>query len=235
MKKLAVTGLLLLIPLFVVGQELIERIEIEGIERVTEETVLYYLSLREGDYYNPDALMQDFRSLWETGFFSDIKFQEQEGASGKIIKVIVTENPVIKEISYKTGRKLKENDIVTKLKEKDEYILPYSHYSPYKIQRIEETIRELLFEKGLPDGQVETERNQKGQNELEIVFRIDEGAKTRVGEVVFEGAPKLRGTLLREALKENKVHSIYSWVAGKDVFKENKLSEDLNNIKKKPF
>ncbi|MFH1944223.1 MAG: outer membrane protein assembly factor BamA [Acidobacteriota bacterium] len=233
MKKLAVVALLLLIPLFAVGQELIERIEIEGIQRVTEETLLYYLSFREGDYYNPDALMNDFRSLWATGFFADIKFQEQEGESGKIIKVIVVENPVIKEISYKTGKKVKENDIVTKLKEKDEFILPYSHYSPYKIQKIEETIKELLAEKGLPDGQVVVERNQKGQNELEILFRISEGAKIRVGEVIFEGEPKLRGTLLREALKENKVHSVYSWIAGKDVFKENKLSEDLNNIKKK--
>ncbi|MCJ7680790.1 MAG: outer membrane protein assembly factor BamA, partial [Candidatus Aminicenantes bacterium] len=206
MKKLVVVALLLLLPLFAVGQELIERIEIEGIQRVTEETLLYYLSFREGDYYNPDALLTDFHSLWATGFFADIKFEEQEGGSGKIIKVIVVENPVIKEISYKTGKKVKENDIVTKLKEKDEYILPYSHYNPYKIQKIEETIKELLAEKGLPDGQVVVERNQKGQNELEILFRISEGAKIRVGEVIFEGEPKLRGSLLREALKENKVH-----------------------------
>jgi outer membrane protein insertion porin family len=151
MKKMIAIIILLFIPVLIYGQEVIESIKIEGINRVTEETLLYYLSLREGDFYNPEALKKDFRQLWATGFFSDIKFEEQQGASGKIIKIIVIENPIIKEVSYKTGKKLKENDIVNKLKEKDEHILPYSHYSPYRIQKIETTIKDLLIEKGLPN------------------------------------------------------------------------------------
>ncbi len=233
MKKTILATILLFLPLFLFGQEIIEKIEIEGNERVTQETILYYLSSREGGYFDRDLLKRDFRVLWATGFFSDIKIEEKSGTRGKIVKIILEENPLIKEITYKTGKKLKENDIVDKLKENDEYVLPYSYYTPHKIRRIKKTIEELLLEKGLHSGKVDVATNKKGQNEVEVVFDIKEGPKTKVGEIVFEGRPKLRPSVLIGAFKENKKHGIISWITGKDVFKQNKLDEDLASLKQR--
>ncbi|HHF42555.1 MAG TPA: outer membrane protein assembly factor BamA, partial [Candidatus Aminicenantes bacterium] len=218
---------------FLFGQEIVEKIEIIGNERVTEETILYYLSSREGDYYNEDLIRRDFKVLWSTGFFANLRIEEEQGTRGKIIKVIVEENPIIKDIIFKTGKKLKENDIIDKLKEHDEYILPYSYYSPFKVERIKARIEELLREKGLTQGKVDIALKKTGKNELEVVFNIDEGPKIRVGEVVFVGRPKLPQSVLLSALKENKKHGLISWIRGKDTFKPDKLSEDLQNIKKK--
>ncbi|MDH5384711.1 MAG: outer membrane protein assembly factor BamA, partial [Candidatus Aminicenantes bacterium] len=208
MKRLVFLLIFSCLPLNLFSQEVVERIEIVGNERVTRETIMYYLSSREGEYYNEDLLRRDFRVLWSTGFFSNIKIEDEDGTSGKIIKITIEENPIIKEVLYKTGKKVKEGDIVDKLKEKDEYILPYSYYSPYKVQRITATINDLLVEKGLMDGKVEVETNKMGTNEIEVVFRINEGPKLRVGEVVFEGKTKLRDSTLRAAVKENKEHSV---------------------------
>ncbi len=233
MKNFIFALIFICLPLFLSGQEIVEKIEIEGNDHVTRDTMLYYLSSREGDYYNEELLRRDFKILWSTGFFSNIKIEEKEGKKGKIVKIIVEENPIIKDIVYKTGKKLKEDDIVEKLKEENKYILPYSYYSPSKIQRIEETIKELLVEKGLTAGQVKTELNKSGKNEIGVVFHINEGPKVRVGEIVFEGKAKLRDSILRSAIKENKEHGVISWVLGKDSFKQNKLSEDLENLRKK--
>lgn len=233
MRKFISIIIFLTIPLSLFGQDVVEKIEIVGNERVTLETILYYLSSREGDYYSEDLLKRDFQVLWSTGFFSNIKIEKEEGTKGKIVRIIVEENPVIKNIVYKTGKKLKEDDIVNKLKEKDEYILPYSYYNPHKIQRIEKTINELLIEKGLESGEVKVEVDKKGKNELDVIFNINEGPKIKVGEVVFEGKPKMPPSALKEAMKENKKHGILSWITGKDVFKKNKLNEDLAKIKEK--
>jgi len=236
MKKLIIVFLVVLSlswSPFLWGQETVEKIEIIGNERVTEETILYYLSSREGDYFNEELLRRDFKVLWSTGFFANLRIEQEEGERGKIIKVIVEENPIISDITFKTGKKLKENDIIDKLKENDEYILPYSYYSPFKIERIKARIEELLREKGLTQGKVDIAINSKGKNELEVVFNIDEGPKIRVGEVVFVGHPKLPQSVLRSALKENKKHGIIAWITGKDTFKPDKLEEDLQNIKKK--
>jgi outer membrane protein insertion porin family len=232
MKKILIVALLALWPLALRAQEAIEKIEILGNERVTRETILYYLSAREGDYYNEELLKKDFRVLWSTGFFSDIKIEGVEAGKGKIVRISVEENPIIKSVIYKTGKKIKEGDIVSKLKEKDEVILPYSYYSPAKVQKIRRTISDLLLEKGLQAAKIDTEVARKSKTEVELLFKIDEGPKMRVGEVVFEGNSKLAPSLLREAMTGNKVHSLFSWISGKDVYKQNKIPDDVGLIKK---
>jgi len=233
MKKWIVGLFLLVVPLLSFGQELIEKIAIVGNERVTPETVMFYLSAREGDYYSDELLKKDFMVLWSTGFFSNIRIEQASGAKGKIVKIYLEENPVIKTIAYKTGKKVKEDDIVNKLKEKDEYVLPYSYYNPHKIQKITKTIEDLLAEKGLHAAKVDVETSKKGKGEVDIQFKIDEGPKVRVGEVEFIGKPKLPQSTLREAMKENQQINLLSWVTGKSLFKQNKLPDDLANIKKK--
>jgi outer membrane protein insertion porin family len=233
MKKFVLGLIFVSLPLFLSAQEIVEKIEVVGNERVTRDTILYYLSSKEGDYFNSNLLRKDFQILWETGFFSDIRIEQEQGTQGKVVKITVVENPVIKNIIYKTGKKLKEDDIIDKLKERDEYVLPYSYYSPYRIQRIKRTIEDLLLEKGLQSGQVKVKTEKQGKNEVEVIFDIDEGPKIRVGRVVFEGKTKIPESIVKEAMKQNRKHDLISWITGKDVYKQNKLEEDLANIKKK--
>ena len=233
MKKLVLALLLIALPGLLAAQEILEKIEIVGNDRVTPETILYYLTVREGDYYVTDQFRRDFRVLWSTGFFSNIKFEEAPGTRGRIVRITVEENPVVKAITYKTGKKVKEKAIVDKLKEKDQAILPYSYYSPFKFQRIKDTITDLLFEKGLLASKIDTEIVKQGKNEVNVLIRIDEGPKVRVGDVVFEGTTKLAPSALKWSMKDNRPHSLVNWVLGKDVYKQNKLTDDVNLIKKK--
>jgi len=233
MKKLIFVLILSLLPLFVFGQNTVEKIEIVGNDRVTNETIMYYLSSREGEYFNENLLKRDFKVLWSTGFFANIKIEQDQGNNGMIIRITIEENPIVKNITYKTGKKVKEKDIIEKLQENDENILPYSYYSPFKIQRILATIQDLLLEKGLMDGKVDVKTEKKGNNEVEIGFEVNEGPKLRVGEIAFEGRTKLRESTLRGAISENREHSVLAWISGKDSFKPNKLDEDIANLKTK--
>ncbi|NIO49336.1 MAG: outer membrane protein assembly factor BamA [Candidatus Aminicenantes bacterium] len=232
-KKALLSAIFLFFPIILFGQDIIEKIKIVGNTRVPQETIRYYLFMKEGGTFNRDVLRKDFRVLWSTGFFSNIKIEEEQGIEGKIVKVSVEENPVIRNITYKTGRKLKEDEIVKKLKEKKEYILPYSFYSPYKIRLINKTVEELLVEKGLYSGEVKVVVNEKEKSRVDIIFEIKEGKKVRVGEIVFEGEAKLPSSALRKAMTENKKHGIISWIKQKDVFRPDKLDEDLAEIKHK--
>jgi len=236
MRKIALTfGLLVLLALpgFLAAQDIVEKVEIVGNERVTTETVLYYLTVREGDVYSADQFRRDFRVLWSTGFFSDVKFEESQGPRGKIIKITVAENPVVRAVTFKTGKKVKEKDIVDKLKEKDQAILPYSYYSPSKVQRIKDTITDLLYEKGLLASKIDVETVKQGKNEVDVQIRIDEGPKLRVGDVVFDGGTKVPASTLKWSMKDNRPHSLFNLIAGKDVYKQNKVEADVEGIKKK--
>ncbi|MFQ6083289.1 MAG: outer membrane protein assembly factor BamA [Candidatus Aminicenantia bacterium] len=233
MKRIVLISCFLFLTGFLYSQEVIEKIEIKGNDRVNSETIFYYLSVKEGDYYDVQRLRADFRVLWATGFFSYIRMEEENGNNGKIIKIFVRENPIIKAINYKSGKKVKEDDVIEKLKEEDVSILPYSYYNPVKIKKIEQVIRDLLLEKGLPYGKVTVETKRIGKNEVELNFHIDEGPKVRVGAIEFESFRGIPSSILRSAMKEIKRHGIISWISGKDVFSKSKLKEDLENIKKK--
>ncbi|MGQ9800866.1 MAG: outer membrane protein assembly factor BamA [Candidatus Saccharicenans sp.] len=215
------------------AQEIIEKIEVIGNDRISQETIIYYLSSREGDFYNEALLKKDFKVLWSTGFFSNLRIEEQDGTRGKIIRIFVEENPVIKNVVIRAGKKVKESDIVNKLKEKDEYIAAHSHYNPYRVQKAKKTIKELLEDKGLQAARIDAELVTRANNEVDLVFRIDEGARLRVGEVVFVGRTKIPDSFLVEAMKDNRQHSLINWIANKDVFKKNKLEDNLAEIKKK--
>ncbi len=237
MKRTTLALLLMLVPMLVPGllaaQEILERIEIVGNERVTPETIIYYLSVREGEYFNEAQLRRDFRVLWATGFFADIRIESLPGTRGRIIRISVEESPIVRTVTYKTGKKVKESDIVSKLKEKDQQILPYSYYSPAKVQKIEGTITDLLFEKGLLASSIETDVRKVGKNEVEVLIRVDEGPKIRVGDIVFEGDTKIAPSELVWSMKDNRPHTFFNWIAGKDVFKQNTIDDEADRIKKK--
>jgi outer membrane protein insertion porin family len=233
MRKIILALFLAVLPGLLSAQETLEKIEVAGNDRVTRETILYYISVREGDYFSEDQVKRDFRVLWSTGFFADLKIEDLPGTRGKIIRITVEENPIIKAVTFKTGKKLKESDIVSKLKEKDQFILPYSYYSPAKVQKMKQTITDLLSEKGLLAAKIDMEVRKQGKNEVEVLVKIDEGPKVRVGDVVFVGDTKLPASSLRWAMKDNRPHTLFNWAAGKDVYKQNKLKDDIDQIKKK--
>jgi outer membrane protein insertion porin family len=231
MKKLTAAGLLLGLAAAAFAQDTVEKIELVGNLRVTREAVLYYLSAREGGIYDEASLRKDFRVLWSTGFFSNIKIAAEPGTTGRIVRITVEENPVIKAIVFKTGKRLKEDDLVNKLKEKDQFILPYSYYSPAKVQKVRATIGTLLAEKGLTGGDVTAQVERRGPTEVNLAFQIREGDLARVGQVIFAGTLGLHRDALMGAMKDNKKHDLLTWMTGKDTFKENKLEGDLASIR----
>src|SRR4030042_1615742 len=107
MKKLPMMlfAAVLALSLPLLSQDFIDKIEIVGNDRVTQETILYYITAREGDYFNEAQLRNDFRVLWTTGFFSDIRMERLPGARGVVVRITVKENPVIRSVTYKTGKK----------------------------------------------------------------------------------------------------------------------------------
>lgn len=233
LKKFFFVVLCLFFSLFGVAQERIEKIDVEGNVRVPRETVLYYLSMKEGSAFNRDALREDFRSLWSTGFFSSIKIEEKDGTEGKIIKILVEENPLARAVAFETEKNRTKKDIVDWLKARGEFIRPYSFCSPSKIQKMKEAIEEFLLERGFSEGRVDTGLNEKEKNTIEIVFHVEEGSQSRIGEVVFEGQTGVPAKILRSAMKENRRHGILSYITGKDIFNKIKLDEDLIRIKNK--
>jgi len=54
--------------------DIITEIDVQGNRRIPSETVKARVFTKPGDIYDPAALERDFNSLWNTGYFVDIRF-----------------------------------------------------------------------------------------------------------------------------------------------------------------
>jgi outer membrane protein insertion porin family len=221
----------LFINLFIMAES-IEKIIVEGNKKVSKDTILFYMKSAENGLYSTSMLREDFKSLWNTGFFENISIESEGGTTGKIIKVIVKENLLIKSVTFKTGKKIKENDIVSKLQENNITLLAFSYYNPTKIKRAEKIIKDMLLEKGYNQGKVNI-ITKEDKDQVDLTVLVNQGPKTRIGEVEFPG---LKGTgisssFLRNGMKNNKVHNLISIFSNKDVYNKEKITEDLEEVK----
>ncbi|MDQ1352791.1 MAG: outer membrane protein insertion porin family [Acidobacteriota bacterium] len=210
----------------------IEKIIVEGNKKVSKDTILFYIKSAENGLYSTSMLREDFKALWNTGFFENISIEAENGTSGKIVKIIVKENLLIKSVTYKTGKKIKESDIVEKLQANNITLLAFSYYNPAKIKRVEKIIKDMLLEKGYNQGKANI-ITKEDKDQVEITVQVSQGPKTRIANVVFPG---LKGTgvspkFLRWGMKNNKVHNILSIFSSKDVYNKEKMTEDLEGIK----
>src|SRR5262245_44488890 len=55
------------------GQGVIQRIVVEGTQRIEPDSVLSYLLLRQGQLYDPASADRSLKTLFDTGLFADVR------------------------------------------------------------------------------------------------------------------------------------------------------------------
>ena len=78
--------------------QIIVGIDVQGNRRIPTETVKSRIYTREGDVYDEAALQRDLRSVWNSGYFEDVRMEREETAKGWIIHIYVREKPTIRTI-----------------------------------------------------------------------------------------------------------------------------------------
>ena len=223
---------LLLVAAQFLSAEVIEEIQIDGNKKISRETVQFYIKSRIGGIYDEEKLKDDFKVLWETGFFENIRIESANGDKGKIIRFILTENPLISAVTFKKSNKIKESDISQKLMDNNISIQAFSYYSPAKIRKAKKIITDMLLEKGFNQASVIfDEKINDGQ--VALTIQVDSGPKTRIANVVFPGLDEklLSASFLRRGLKNNQAHSLLSAVLSKDVHNLEKINDDLEELR----
>ena len=78
--------------------DVISEIIVTGNRRIPADTIKARIFTKPGDIYDAAALERDFNSVWNTGYFEDIKFLREQTPKGWRIIVQVKEKPTFREI-----------------------------------------------------------------------------------------------------------------------------------------
>jgi outer membrane protein insertion porin family len=216
-------------------QDLIVGIEIHGNRRIPQETIRARIFTRPGDVYDQAALERDFNSLWNTGYFEDIRFERERTPKGWIIHVYVKERPTIRELEYLGLSSVTKSDVLDRFKEAKVGLYPEVQYDPTKVKKAEVVIKQLEAEHGRQFATVRTEVRPIPPAAVSVTFVIKEGPKVKVGKIRFEGNKHVNSRTLRHAMKNLRPigipHSIFLESLFAKTYDATKLDEDVERVR----
>jgi outer membrane protein insertion porin family len=215
--------------------DVISEISVQGNRRIPAETIKSRIFTKAGDIYDQAALERDFNSLWNTGYFEDIKFLREQTPKGWRIIVQVQEKPTIRTIEYVGLSSVSNSDVLDRFKQDKVGLVVESQYDPTRIKKAENSIKQLLSEHGRQFATIRSEVRKIPPAAVGIVFVVKEGPKVKVGKIKFQGNHAIKSRILREAMKNLRPigipHSIFLESLFAKTYDATKLEEDTERVR----
>jgi len=211
-------------------QQVVETVDIQGNRRLRDEDLLYYIKTRPGDVYDPAALERDLRELLSLNFFDKAatRVLAEDGVQGGVNIIFeVKELPIIRDLVFKGAGALSESDILKEFREKRVGISKEAVFDPVKINAAKRTLREMLAAKGYPNAKIDHVIDEVSATSIALTFDIDQGNKSRIVQIDFEGNQHFTDGELRGALVLVKETGLISRIKGEDILDLRKLQYDL--------
>ena len=205
-----------------------------GNRRIPKESVLARLFSHQGDLYDPAVVERDFNSLWNTGYFDDVRIERSDTPKCVQLSIYVREKPTIKEINYTGLGAVSQSDVLERFKKAKVPLSVESQYDPTKVKRAEVVLKELLSEHGHQFATVRTEIKTIPPAGVNVTFKIKEGPTVKVGKIAFDGNETINDRTLRAAMKNLRPigipHSIVLENLLAKTFDASKLDEDTARV-----
>jgi outer membrane protein insertion porin family len=215
--------------------DVISEISVSGNRRIPADTVKAHIYSKAGDVYDAAALERDFNSVWNTGYFEDLKILREQTPKGWHIIFQVKEKPTIREINYTGLSAVSTSDVLDRFKQDKVGLSQESQYDPTRLIKAVVSIKNLLSEHGRQFATVRPEVRQIPPAAVGITFVVKEGPKVKVGKIKFEGNKAIKSRVLRAAMKNLKPigipHSIFLENIFAKTYDATKLEEDTERVR----
>jgi outer membrane protein insertion porin family len=139
----------------------------------------------------------------------------------------VLELPIIRDLQFKGSGSLTEADILKTFRERRVGISKESIYDPVKTRVAIRTLREMLAAKGYPNAVIKVDEDEVSATSIALTFNIEQGNRSRIIEIDFEGNEHFSDGELRGALQYVKETGLVSRFKGQDILHLEKLQADL--------
>ena len=184
------------------AQEL-DRVQVEGNQRIEDETVRSYMSLRQGDAITEAEIDRSLKALFATGLFSDVTIRR----AGNDLVVNVVENPIINRLAFEGNKRIDDEALSAEVQ-----LRPRQVYSRARIQSDVQRIIDVYRRAGRFSVSVEPKVVQLPQNRVDLIFEVEEGPVTGIRKITFIGNRHFSDRKLRSeiATKEDRFYRLFT-------------------------
>lgn len=202
-------------------------IKFVGAANVNEQVVRANMQLREGGPIDDAMIDGDIRSLYRTGLFEFIEIkQEARPDHTKNLVVEVTPKFRVLSVKFEGNKKVKSRRLEKEVKTKANFAL-----DERQVKEDAEKVREYYQKAGYNqvsiNYSIERDRSTGFGN---VIFKIREGNKVRIGEIKFVGNTNVKARKLRKEM-ETKRWWMFSWLTGSGRFKDDQFEDDLDKVR----
>ena len=198
-KNIFVVFLILQLSSFDLKAEIVNKIDIKGNSRVSDETVKVYGNIMDvGSNFTKKDLDQILKDLYLTNFFKEINIEIKNNT----LFLELTEYPIINQLII-SGEKSNnfKNQIkrIINLKEKDSFIENF-------LKENINLIKKLYSSKGYNFTKINPKIRKIDDRSLDLVFEIERGNITKISKISFSGDKKLRDKRLRDIVASQEIN-----------------------------
>ncbi|MGO4211285.1 outer membrane protein assembly factor BamA [Terriglobus sp. 2YAB30_2] len=209
-------------------------IQVIGNRRIPKESVLARLFSHEGDIFDESMIERDYNSLWNTGYFEDLRAEKQLKPNCTQIIWYVREKPTVNDINYKGVNAVTTSDILERFKKAKVGLTVESQYDPTKVKRAEVVLKELLAEHGHQFATIRTVVKNLPPARVSLTFEVKEGPTVKVGHIDFVGNDNVGSRTLRQAMRNLRPVGIPKSIILENIFARtfdaSKLDEDAQRV-----
>ncbi len=203
--------------------DVINDIEVKNNDRITKESIVTFSGIKFGNNYSQDQLNQILLDLYDTNFFSDIKFKIE----GNTLIVEVVERKIIQSIilngikAEKTKKSILKN---LNLKEKSPYI---EFLAKQDISRIETSLNNAGYYFNEVDVSMKTNDNQT----IDLVYDIKLGDKALIQNIIFTGDKYYKDKKLKNIIVSEE-SKFWKFISTKKYLNPEQIELDLRLLEK---
>ncbi len=221
------------------AQQLVETVDIQGNRRLRDEDLIYYIRTRPGDTFSREQLERDLKELLSLNFFdkTETRVITQQGIRGGVDVIFeVRELPIIRDLQFEGAKALQESDILKAFRENRIGISKEAVFDPVKARNARRILREMLASKGYPNAKITVTEEQISATSVAITFDIEQGNRSRIVKIEFEGNENFSDGELRKQLQLVQATGLISRFKGQDILDLRKLEYDLDkNVRQYMF
>ena len=217
--------LVLRAPLGAQGEPSIARVGIAGNLRVEEDAIRVHLRSQAGQPFDQDTIDRDIRAVYAMGFFDQVDADVTRLPENRVEVVFrVKERPLVRNVKVEGTSKVKREEVEGALKIRAHTIL-----DPEKARQGIEAAKKLYVEKGYLDADISYKTTVVGENEVDLLYTVDEHGPVRVTEVNFEGNRAFSDRKLRGVM-QTREKWLFSFITGAGVLNKDVLRTDMERL-----
>lgn len=226
MKKIILIYILLVCSLFEAAyadQFVIKQIQFDGLQRISEETVLTYLPLKVGQTFSTDDTVDTIRALYKTGFFDHIRLSRQ----GNTLIIHVAERPTIGQLIIKGNSAIPKDKLTSVMKSVD--VAEGRVYDRAVLDKIKQSLLNQYYQLGRYNARVDVYVSPLERNRVLVRIDISEGLVAKVRYINIIGN---QAFTKRQLLKKLTISTpgLFTFFTQKDRYSDEKLDESIQAI-----